>query len=101
MSAYVIVDIEVTDPAAFGQYGEIAGPIIAKYGGRFLAVGPPVGTLEGEWQPKVITMIEFPSVEDARRWHDAPEYQEPKQLRQRASISHVILVNGLPGSSAL
>lgn len=43
MSAYVIVDIEVTDPAAFGQYAEVAGPIIAKYGGKFLAVGPPGG----------------------------------------------------------
>jgi uncharacterized protein (DUF1330 family) len=97
MTAYVIVDIDVTDPDAFSQYQQVAGPIVAKYGGKLRAAGPPVGTLEGKWQPKGITVLEFPTVEDARRWHEAPEYQEPKQLRQRAAVCHAILVDGLPG----
>jgi len=97
MAAYVIVDIEVTDPAAFGQYQQVAGPILAKYGGKLLAAGPVGAVLEGDWRPKGVTVIEFPTSEDARRWHDAPEYQAPKQLRQRAATCHTVLIDGLPG----
>jgi uncharacterized protein (DUF1330 family) len=94
MAAYVIVDIAVTDPAGFAEYQKVAGPIVAKYGGRLLAAGPPAATLEGDWHPKGMTVIEFPSVEVARQWHAAPEYQAPKQLRQRTATCHVLLVEG-------
>ena len=94
MAAYVIVDIEVTDPVGFGEYQKLAGPIVAKYGGRLLAAGPPAATLEGKWQPKGVTLLEFPSIEQARQWHDAPEYQDPKQVRQKAAKSNMILVEG-------
>ncbi len=94
MTAYVIVDIEVTDPAGFQEYQKVAGPIVAKYGGRLLAAGPPAATLEGGWHPKGVTIIEFPSIEQAKQWHTAPEYQAPKQLRQRAAKSHIVLLEG-------
>ena len=93
MAAYVVVDIEITDPDAFQQYVSVAGPIVAKYGGRLLAAGPPVATLEGGWHPQRVTLIEFPSVEHARQWHRAPEYQAPKQLRQRAAKSRMVLLD--------
>jgi uncharacterized protein (DUF1330 family) len=92
MAAYVVVDIEVTDPAGFQEYVNVAGPIVAKYGGRLLAAGPPVATLEGSWHPKGVTVIEFPTAERARQWHAAPEYQAPKQLRQRATKSNMVLL---------
>jgi len=94
MTAYVIVDIEVTDPAGFQEYLNVAGPIVAKYGGRLLAAGPPAALLEGRWHPKGVTLIEFPSVEHAQQWHTAPEYQAPKQLRQRAAKSNMVLLEG-------
>lgn len=97
MPAYVVVDIDVTDPAGFGEYLQSAGPIVAKYGGRLLAAGPPAAVLEGGWQPKGVTVIEFPSVEDARRWHDAPEYQAPKAIRNRSARSMMVLLGGVPG----
>jgi uncharacterized protein (DUF1330 family) len=96
MAAYVVVDIEITDPAAFQRYVSVAGPIMAKYGGRVVAAGPPVATLEGSWHPKGVTLIEFPSVEHARRWHGAPEYQAPLQLRQSAAKSRMVLLDALP-----
>lgn len=99
MPAYVIVDMEVTDPATFGEYAQVAGPIVAKYGGKLLATGPPAGTLEGEWQPSTVTVLEFPSAELARQWHEAPEYQGPRQIRQRAAKCEMVLVNGLPGQA--
>ena len=91
MPAYVIVGTEVTDPAAFGEYQKAAGPIVAKYGGKLLAAGPIAAVLEGSWQPKGLAILEFPSVEEAQRWHAAPEYQGPKQMRQKAAIWHMVL----------
>jgi len=95
LAAYVVVDIEVTDPIGFQEYLNVAGPIVAKYGGRLLAAGPPATLLEGSWQPKRVTLIEFPSVERAQQWHTAPEYQIPKQLRQRAAKCHMVLLAGM------
>ena len=92
MAAYVVVDIEVTDPAGFQEYVNVAGPIVAKYGGRLLAAGPPVATLEGSWHPKGVTVIEFPTAERARQWHAAPEYQAPKQLRLKAAKCQMVLL---------
>jgi uncharacterized protein (DUF1330 family) len=94
LAAYVVVDIDITDLAAFAEYQQLAGPLVAKYGGKLLAAGPPAATLEGSWQPKGITILEFPTVEQAQQWHAAPEYQEPKALRQRAATCHAILVAG-------
>jgi uncharacterized protein (DUF1330 family) len=96
MAAYVISDFEITDPAGLAEYQQVAMPIVAKYGGRLVAVGTPAGTLEGDWQPKGIAILEFPSVEHARQWHDAPEYQEPKRLRQASTRGSVVLIDGLP-----
>ncbi|MGH2587952.1 MAG: DUF1330 domain-containing protein [Dehalococcoidia bacterium] len=96
MAAYVIAEVEVTDPAGFAEYQQMAGPIVAKYGGRLVAAGPPVASLEGDWQPKGVTVVEFPSVEHVRQWHDAPEYQEPKRLRQASARCSLVLIDGLP-----
>jgi uncharacterized protein (DUF1330 family) len=101
MAVYVMFDIEVTDPTGFGEYQKVAGPIVAKYGGRFLAVGPPVVTMEGSWQPQAAGVIEFPSLDLARQWYDAPEYQEPKQLRHKTAKTNMVLVEGLPVPTAL
>jgi uncharacterized protein (DUF1330 family) len=80
-----------------GQHQQVAGPIVAKSCGKEPAAGPAASVLVGDWWPKGVTVIELPSIFDARRWHDAPTYQEPKQHRQRAATCHAILVDGLPG----
>ena len=97
MAVYVMFDLDVTDPAAFGEYQKAAGPIVAKYGGTLVAAGPLAVTLEGSWQPQVAGIIEFPSLEHVRRWYDAPEYQDPKQLRHTTARTNMIVLEGLPG----
>lgn len=95
MAAYVIADIELTDPVAFEAYRERVPATIAQYGGRYLVRGGRHETLEGSWRPHRLVVLEFPSLEAARRWYDSPEYREPKALRQRASRGHVVLVEGV------
>lgn len=96
MSAYVIVDIEVTDPVVYERYKQLAPPGIAAYGGRYLARGGRTVTLEGEWVPQRLVILEFPSVERAQAWIDSPEYGPAKALRHQAARSRMVVVEGLP-----
>lgn len=95
MAAYVIAEVEVTDAAAFDEYRKQVPATIEKYGGRYLARGGATDVLEGAWRPKRLVVLEFPSVAAARRWYDSEEYRAPKALRQRATVSKVVLVEGL------
>jgi uncharacterized protein (DUF1330 family) len=94
MAAYVVVDLEITDPAAFEEYRKQVPATIEKYGGRFLVRGGAVQSLEGDWRPKRMVVLEFPSVEQARRWYDSEEYRGPKAIRFRTSTARAILVEG-------
>ena len=95
MPAYVINDMVVTDPVLFEEYKKLSPPTVAQYGGRFLARGGRTDTLEGEWSPKRLVIIEFPSVAQARAWVDSPEYAPAKRLRQITTISNLIVVEGV------
>ncbi len=91
----MIVDVEITDPALYAAYIRVVPPTIAKYGGRFLVRGGRAETLEGSWSPKRVVVVEFPTFEQAREWWESEEYRDPKALRQSASITDMILVEGV------
>ena len=95
MPAYVINDMVVTDPVLFEEYKKLSPPTVAQYGGRFLARGGSTTTLEGEWSPKRLVIIEFPSVDQARAWADSPEYAPARRLRQISATSNLIVVEGV------
>jgi uncharacterized protein (DUF1330 family) len=95
MPAYVIVEISINDPATYERYKELAPPSIAMYGGRYIARGGKTTTLEGEWKPKRLVILEFPTAKHASDWWSSPEYAEAKVLRQSCATSRMILVEGL------
>lgn len=95
MPAYVINDMEVTDPALLEEYKKLSPPTVARYGGRFLARGGAVQPLEGGWEPRRVVIIEFDSAALARAWIDSPEYAPARALRQRAARSRMIVVEGV------
>ena len=94
MSAYVIGDIEVTDPAAYEDYRKQVLAVVTKYGGKFLVRGGKVDSKEGGWAPKRIVVLEFPSMEQAQKWYHSPEYAPLIKLRQKASKGKLILLEG-------
>ena len=94
MSAYVIAEIEVTDPAPYEEYRKRVPAIIQKHGGRFLVRGGAIDSKEGGWQPKRLIVVEFPSMEKARAWYGSPEYQPLIELRQKASRGRLVIVEG-------
>ena len=95
MSAYVIGEIDVTDPAAYDDYRKQVLATIEKYGGRFAVRGGAVEPLEGGWNPKRIVVVQFPSIDQARKWYRSPEYAPLIKLRQKASKGKLVLVEGV------
>lgn len=96
MRGYLIFDIEVTDEAAWARYLEIAGPIMAAGGGKFVLRSQRCEPLEGGWTPSTVSVVEFASYEAARDFYYSAEYQKTVPLRQRASVSRGILVSAMP-----
>jgi uncharacterized protein (DUF1330 family) len=101
MPAYVVVEIEIHDPASYDHYKTLAPPAIAAYGGRYLVRGGEVTVLEGDWQPTRLVVLEFPSLERARAWWASPEYAEGKALRQRSATTRMIAIDGVAVDPAL
>ncbi|MFN0026550.1 MAG: DUF1330 domain-containing protein [Acidimicrobiales bacterium] len=94
MTAYLIVDIEVTDPDAYQGYVTQVPPLVARHGGTYLVRGGPHETLEGDWQPHRMVVLQFPDATAARAFMDDPDYAPVKAIRHRASNSKMVLVEG-------
>jgi uncharacterized protein (DUF1330 family) len=95
MVAYLIVELDVHDREGFREYRPV--PTFAPYGGRIIGSGGPnrpIETIEGDWQPKGIVLIEFPSKEHAKAWYDSPAYQEPKSIRHRCAHTKAVMIEG-------
>jgi len=95
MSAYVIAEVNVTDPDRFAEYRKLVPPTIEKYGGRFVVRGGTVETKEGGWSPARMVVIEFASMEQARKWYHSPEYAPALAMRLKAANTKLILVEGV------
>lgn len=95
MAAYLISTIDITDPQSYEEYRKLVAPVLQQYGGRFLVRGGTIHHIEGAWQPRRVVVVEFDSVEKAKAFNDAPEYAHAKSIRHRASVSSVIIVEGV------
>lgn len=95
MAAYLIAEVEITDPKAYEEYRTIVPGTIAQYGGRYLVRGGSVETKEGGWTPSRVVVLEFASMDQARKWYHSPEYAPALAIRTRAGKSKVILVEGI------
>ena len=95
MSAYVVAEIEITNPVGYRDYTTTVPATIAKYGGRFLVRGGTAEVLEGDWPERRRVIIEFPSLDAAKRWWNSPDYQKPKAMRRANSNGRLLLLDGV------
>ena len=65
-----------------------------KYGGKYIVRGGKTEVLEGDWIPKRIVVLEFPTMERAKEWLNCEEYREPRKLRHRTAKTNMLLVEG-------
>ena len=95
MSAYIIAEHIITDPAKFEEYRTKVGPMIARYGGRYITKAGSHTILEkGVWNPTRVVIIEFPDMVALNAWYNAPEYQPLIKLRQGATVDMLITLEG-------
>jgi uncharacterized protein (DUF1330 family) len=95
MSAYVIAEVNITDPELYDEYRRLVPATLEKHGGRFLVRGGAVEPKEGDWTPARLVVLEFASMAQARGWYDSPEYQQALAIRLKTANSKVIFVEGL------
>ena len=93
-AAYLVGDIEVTDPDTYAKYAAGVPDTVAAYGGRYLVRGALGEVFEGSWSPKRLVVLEFESMDRAKAWYNSPEYAELKKLRQSASKGNLIFAEG-------
>ena len=96
MAAYIIAEVEVTDPETYATYRAETPSVVERYGGRFIVRGGAAEMLEGEGRPGRLVVIEFPDAAAARLFYDAPEYRAIIGIRHQAASSRLILVEGHP-----
>jgi uncharacterized protein (DUF1330 family) len=94
MSAYIIVEIDIVDPAGYEEYKELAGATVEKYGGRYIVRGGKTEVLEGDWKPKRIVVLEFESMQRAKDWLNSEEYREPRKMRHRTAKTNMLVIEG-------
>ncbi len=95
MPAYIIIDVEITDPSVYEEYKKFTPATLVAHGGRFLVRGAPAELLEGERPPGRIVVLEFPDLAAAKAWWSSPEYAPAKAIRQKASVSWMVAVDGV------
>jgi len=93
--AYYVIDVRITDPERIKPYQLAVEKTFTAYGGRLIVAGGQVDPLEGDAPLGKIVILQFPSMEQARAWHDSPEYQAIIGYRHAAADSRAYLVEGI------
>ena len=93
-SAYVIANVQVTNPEQYEQYRKLSTLAMQAHGAEVCIRGGAVVPLEGDWNPGRIVVLKFPSMEKARAFYDSPEYQAAKAAREGAAVMRMIAVEG-------
>lgn len=101
MPAYVIVDVDVHDPAVYKEYRARAAPTVARHGGRYLVRGGDVTDVEPGWDLHRFVILEFPSVEKAQAWYRSEDYRKVLPLRLKSAKSKLAIVQGLEAGAPL
>ncbi len=97
MAAYVIFDVEIRDMARYQEFMAQVKPAIEAAGARYLARGGSHKVFEGDWSPRRIVILEFPSVAAFEQFYTGPVYQGLKPIRDECSSARLVSVEGFDG----
>ncbi|MBB4577566.1 DUF1330 domain-containing protein [Rhizobium lentis] len=92
--AYMIGSYDIRDEAGFQKYIEAAAPLVRQYGGRVIVYNPgPKPIVEGEPR-SVIAIAEFPSLAEAERYYNSPEYTAARKFFTDSTEGWRIITEG-------
>ena len=95
-AAYMIVESNITDPEGFKRYMAAAPEVVKAFAGEYLVRGGRMKVLEGDWQPPRLTVLRYPSFEQALAMYDSPAYVHARSLREGTTACfNMVLVEGV------
>ena len=97
MTAYIVVDISIHDTDRYKEYAGLAPAFVKKHSGKYVVRGGDVQVAEGTWQPQRLVIVEFPTKEHALAFLQDPDYQSIAAIRQAATTSNLLVVDGFDG----
>jgi uncharacterized protein (DUF1330 family) len=95
MPAYAIFDVEIRDPTRYQEFMAGVKPALEQAGAKYLARGGAHKVYEGDWKPRRIVILEFPSVAAFESFYNGPTYQKLKSIRDECSSARLVSVEGL------
>lgn len=95
MPALVLVEVEIHNPELYEDYKKLSLPAVEAFGGKFVVRGAQTESLEGDWNPQRLVVLEFPSVERAKEWYNSEQYTTAKNIRFQASKDKMLLVESV------
>ena len=96
MPAYVVFDVEIRDADRYQDFMRQVKPALEAAGARYLARGGAHTVHEGDWSPRRIVILEFPSIAVWEGFYTGPVYQGLKAIRDECSSARLVSVEGLP-----
>ncbi|MFO1244497.1 MAG: DUF1330 domain-containing protein [Ramlibacter sp.] len=94
-SAYVIANVDVTNPEQYEEYKKLSTIAMKAHGAEVCIRGGKVEVLEGDWNPARFVMLKFPSVDQARAFYNSVEYEAAKKAREGAAVMRMLVVEGV------
>lgn len=91
LAAYAIAGNTVTDAETMGEYSKQVSATLEPFGGKFLVRGGQFEVMEGAWSAARVVVIEFPTLEHARRWYHSDAYQAIIQGRFDGARTDVLM----------
>ena len=95
MAGYVIVDLQITDAEVYAEFREQVAGTVEAHGGRYLVRGGSAETIEGDWAPERLIVMEFDSVAQVKTWLASPEFTDLREIRLKSATANVIVVEGV------
>lgn len=78
------------DPEGLKEYAN-SKSVLESFGGKYLVTGSPATRLTGSWDPHVMILIEFPSMERMYEWYESEEYRPWRELRERSARASIVV----------
>ena len=95
MSAYIIANVTVTNPAQYEDYKRLSSHAMQVHGAEVCVRGGNSEILEGDWRPDRLIVLKFPSVEQAKAFNESAEYGAARRSRQGAAVMRMVLIEGV------
>ncbi|HZJ12444.1 MAG TPA: DUF1330 domain-containing protein [Methyloceanibacter sp.] len=94
---YLIAEIDVTDLDGYvKEYAQKAQKSLEAFGGRTLAAGQEITTIEGAPPKRRVVVVAWDSLDQIQAWRNSPQYTEDRKIGDKYATFRIFAIEGLP-----